>query len=107
MQPCHYTLTVYRLDEHLNVKVADFGLSRDVYINEYYAMNRSIPLPIKWLAPEALFDKVFSEKTDVVSFHCNQLYSCMGAYFVIVGIWSDLLGNIFTWITAVSFHRPF
>ena len=60
---------LYRLDEHLNVKVADFGLSRDVYINEYYAMNRSIPLPIKWLAPEALFDKVFSEKTDVVSFH--------------------------------------
>ena len=58
----------YRLDECLRVKVADFGLSRDVYINEYYAMNRTIPLPVKWLAPEALFDKVFSEKTDVVSF---------------------------------------
>ena len=55
----------------MRVKVADFGLSRDIYINEYYAMNRTIPLPVKWLAPEALFDKVFSEKTDVVSFTCN------------------------------------
>ena len=53
---------LYRLDEHLNVKVADFGLSRDVYINEYYAMNRSIPLPIKWLALEALLTKCFLRK---------------------------------------------
>ena len=56
-----------RLDENLMVKVADFGLTRDVYISDYYVMSHSNPLPVKWLAPEVFFDKVFSEKTDVVS----------------------------------------
>ena len=57
------------------VKVADFGLARDVYIDSYYTSeNKSKPLPVKWLAPEALLDRKFNEKTDVVSikyiYHC-------------------------------------
>ena len=59
--------TFNRLDESMTVKVADFGLSRDVYASDYYIMKHSVPLPIKWLAPEALFDRMFTEKTDVVS----------------------------------------
>ena len=51
----------------MTVKVADFGLSRDIYVTEYYTMSHFIPLPIKWLAPEALFDRIFGERTDVVS----------------------------------------
>ena len=57
----------HRLDKNLSVKVADFGLSRDVYTEDYYKMQSATPLPVKWLAPEALFDREFSVKTDVVS----------------------------------------
>ena len=50
------------------VKVADFGLARDIYSNEYYrAENKSRPLPVKWMAPEALDDFKFTTKSDVVS----------------------------------------
>jgi len=62
-----YACNLHRLDENMTVKVADFGLSRDVYLNDYYTILHNIPLPVKWLAPEALFDRVFTEKTDVVS----------------------------------------
>ena len=48
-------------------KVADFGLSRDVYITDYYKIGQNTPLPVKWLAPEVLIDQVFTTQSDVVS----------------------------------------
>ena len=63
-------------------KVADFGLSRDIYVSDYYKLDHPALLPVKWLAPEALFDKCFTTKTDVVSIRDLSLssYSNVNVY---------------------------
>uniref|UniRef100_A0A673ZTC1 receptor protein-tyrosine kinase n=1 Tax=Salmo trutta TaxID=8032 RepID=A0A673ZTC1_SALTR len=58
------------LDESFTVKVADFGLARDVYDKEYYSIhNKSgVKLPVKWMALESLQTHKFTPKSDVWSF---------------------------------------
>uniref|UniRef100_A0A8C9U260 Hepatocyte growth factor receptor n=1 Tax=Scleropages formosus TaxID=113540 RepID=A0A8C9U260_SCLFO len=58
------------LDENYTVKVADFGLARDVYEKEYYSVhNKSgVKLPVKWMALESLQTHKFTSKSDVWSF---------------------------------------
>ena len=46
-------------------KVADFGLTRHVYEEKMYAAKTARRLPIKWMSPEAIFDQVFTAKSDV------------------------------------------
>ena len=47
------------------MKIADFGLARDIYKDDQYVKNTQGLLPVKWMAPESLFDRVYTEKTDV------------------------------------------
>lgn len=59
-----------RMDADFVIKVADFGLSEDVYLKNYFrqgAKDGGIKLPVKWMALESLHDGIFTEKTDVVS----------------------------------------
>merc|ERR1740129_503253 len=49
-------------------KVADFGFSRDVMINNIYERKSEGRLPIRWMAPESLYDNIYTSKTDVWSF---------------------------------------
>ena len=49
------------------VKLADFGLSRNLYQSNYYRIRGDTILPIRWMATESYYGK-FSEKTDVWSF---------------------------------------
>ena len=64
-----------RIDETFTLKVADFGLTEDIYCTNYFRQGQGsdgeeiskIKLPIKWMALECLLDGIFSEKTDVVS----------------------------------------
>ncbi|OQV24133.1 putative Fibroblast growth factor receptor 1 [Hypsibius exemplaris] len=56
--------------ENRVVKIGDFGLARRKQIN-YIMVDKQIDdtkLPAKWMAPEALKELLFNEKTDVWSF---------------------------------------
>ena len=68
-------LICYRIDARFVIKVADFGLSEDIYGRNYFRQEKkeeygesSVKLPIKWMAVESLNNEIFTEKTDVVRF---------------------------------------
>jgi len=54
------------------IKVADFGLTEDIYATRYYRQEKSKEgveekVPIRWMAPESIENSIYNEKTDVVS----------------------------------------
>ena len=51
----------------LVIKVADFGLTRSFRDAEqdYYRKLTDGRLPVKWMAPECLFDRKFTVRSDV------------------------------------------
>ncbi|CAH2988979.1 unnamed protein product [Chilo suppressalis] len=53
---------------HRVVKLADFGMTRLVFENDYYRFSRKGMLPVRWMAPESLALGVFSPASDVWSF---------------------------------------
>ena len=76
-----------RIDKDSVIKVADFGLSEDVYCTNYFRQGRQgengeapVKLPLRWMAIESLNDGVFSGKTDVVRLIASLIYSeeCSG-----------------------------
>eukprot|EP00096_Caligus_rogercresseyi_P011249 TRINITY_DN436_c0_g1_i1.p1 TRINITY_DN436_c0_g1~~TRINITY_DN436_c0_g1_i1.p1 ORF type:complete len:224 (+),score=57.83 TRINITY_DN436_c0_g1_i1:55-672(+) len=54
------------VEDEDTVKIADFGLAR--ISSDYYVMSSSSNIPIKWLAPECLTNKVYSIASDVWAF---------------------------------------
>lgn len=49
-------------------KICDFGLARDVEGVDVYERTSKGPLPIRWMAPEALADNMYTRKSDVWSY---------------------------------------
>ncbi|XP_077480177.1 vascular endothelial growth factor receptor 1 isoform X2 [Stigmatopora argus] len=56
------------LSDHDVVKICDFGLARDIYKNPDYVRQGDSRLPLKWMSPESIFDKVFTTQSDVWAF---------------------------------------
>ncbi|XP_073943281.1 tyrosine kinase receptor Cad96Ca isoform X2 [Choristoneura fumiferana] len=56
------------ITEERMCKVADFGFARDVAGTHVYERKSDGRLPIRWMAPESLYDDIFSVKSDIWSF---------------------------------------
>uniref|UniRef100_A0A1I8N6N6 Tyrosine-protein kinase receptor n=1 Tax=Musca domestica TaxID=7370 RepID=A0A1I8N6N6_MUSDO len=52
----------------LTVKIGDFGMTRDIYENDYYRKGTKGLLPVRWMSPESLRDGVYSSSSDVFSY---------------------------------------
>ncbi|XP_054715542.1 discoidin domain-containing receptor 2-like [Uloborus diversus] len=50
------------------IKIADFGMSRDLYSGDYYRIEGRAMLPIRWMAWESILLGKFTTKSDVWSF---------------------------------------
>jgi len=61
-------IAYFRVTERRVVKVADFGLSRELLLRDYYRSDGCgmTPVPVRWLALECLEASVFTTMSDVV-----------------------------------------
>uniref|UniRef100_F6Y6U1 receptor protein-tyrosine kinase n=1 Tax=Macaca mulatta TaxID=9544 RepID=F6Y6U1_MACMU len=50
------------------VKICDFGLARDIMSDSNYVVRGNARLPVKWMAPESLFEGIYTIKSDVWSY---------------------------------------
>ncbi|KAB0797941.1 hypothetical protein PPYR_08934 [Photinus pyralis] len=50
------------------VKIADFGMSRDVYTCDYYKIGGSRLLPVRWMSPESVMYGRFTLESDIWSY---------------------------------------
>ena len=63
---------IFRVDDKFLVKLADFGMSKDVYFDDYFKRGQEDKyLPVKWMALESLREGRYDYTTEVV----NTLYT--------------------------------
>ncbi|XP_061642956.1 macrophage colony-stimulating factor 1 receptor isoform X2 [Phyllopteryx taeniolatus] len=56
------------LTDHRVAKICDFGLARDIMSDTNYVVKGNARLPVKWMAPESIFDCVYTVQSDVWSY---------------------------------------
>ena len=50
------------IDRNKNLKISDFGLSRET---DLYVCSTQGRLPLRWMSPEAIAERIFTERSDV------------------------------------------
>uniref|UniRef100_A0A671TN42 receptor protein-tyrosine kinase n=1 Tax=Sparus aurata TaxID=8175 RepID=A0A671TN42_SPAAU len=56
------------LTDHCVAKICDFGLARDIRNDDSYIVQGNARLPVKWMAPESIFQCVYTVQSDVWSY---------------------------------------
>ena len=69
----HHCEFCFRIDGHGAIKVADFGMSEDMYNRNYFRRCKSEggseeKVPIRWMAPDSIERGIYNERTDVVRY---------------------------------------
>ncbi|XP_025208058.1 tyrosine-protein kinase Dnt-like [Melanaphis sacchari] len=67
---CHKDIAARNcvVDEKLRVKLADSGLSRDLFPDDYSCLNDNENRPIKWMALESITLRTYNGASDIWSF---------------------------------------
>ena len=78
---CYFCLS--RIDLHGIIKVADFGLTEDMYGTNYFRRQKresesgsEEKVPIRWMAPESIDNNIYNESSDVVSIILTSCLYC-------------------------------
>ncbi|XP_017890630.1 discoidin domain-containing receptor 2-like [Ceratina calcarata] len=51
-----------------HIKISDFGTDNELYACDYYKVDGTVPLPIRWMAWESIFLGKYTTKSDVWAF---------------------------------------
>ncbi|XP_072765204.1 discoidin domain-containing receptor 2 [Anoplolepis gracilipes] len=51
-----------------HIKISDFGTDNELYACDYYKVNGTMPLPVRWMAWESIFLGKYTTKSDVWAF---------------------------------------
>lgn len=53
------------VDENMSVKIADFGLSQKIYLQDYYKGNEQEAIPVRWMPLESILFNKYTIESDI------------------------------------------
>ena len=56
------------MDQNYGVKIADFGLSQKMFLQDYYRGDESDAIPIRWMPLESILHNKYTTESDVWAF---------------------------------------